>query len=204
MSWIEITIIIIGVVILNKGFDLLILNKKSSNGMYVDLIGTYQTDLQTLKRQNTEQLTQILLLKDKIKNLELRLVLMESGYSNTHAPSWLKDLAVYNKERKEYNFGVMRYVNEAYEEKYLKPINKTKYDYEGKTDVDVFGIGIAKNFAKNDIEAAKKGIWVGMEKGFPNDLFIKIARYQNNKLIGILGFSIPLIFVDKNVFEQII
>lgn len=66
-------------------------------------------------------------------------------------PYWIKE--------KRGNKFVMIYLNDAYEDAYLKPNNLTREDYLNKMDIEVWSKDVALAFYKNDIECYNRKGW---------------------------------------------
>ena len=117
-----------------------------------------------------------------------RLSTLESSHLSLPIPQWLKDTN-----------GIMISVNDAYEKEFLLPFGKTKADYLGKTDFDVWPEEVAEAFVSNDrLVYHSKGFWVGVEpiRHENEDLtrywqIMKYVRRDNGIIVGIGGLAMP-------------
>lgn len=123
------------------------------------------------------------------KDLQNKLILLESAHHDLPFPQWLKDTN-----------GYMLSLNKAYEDVFLKPAGKTASDYIGHTDEEIWGTEVAKQFAIGDQHARReKGYWIGIEpiQISGNDIserwkIVKYARLVGGVVVGIAGIAIPI------------
>lgn len=111
---------------------------------------------------------------------------IKSIYPDLPIPMWIKD------ER-----GIMLSLNDAYENAFLRPQEKSRYDYIGKTDYDIWGKKIADEFRKHDREAMEDNIVVFKDEEFQDNAllqgykFYKYPKYADGVFIGIGGIALP-------------
>ena len=149
--------------------------------------------LADLEQQNSELRAEVIALNERlnVKDLEIQrlrydLALMESAHQDLPIPMWLKD-----------ENGTMLACNRSYEELFLLPMGKTRADYIGYSDFDVWPEDVAKTFIANDIEVYRNGKIFNSTERFPVDGIItdyhviKYPRYAGGQKIGIAGIAIP-------------
>lgn len=169
---------------------------KNKRDDFQTLIDTWKEDNQRLREEVNELSTRMeeieekyMTQKERADTLQNQLILMESAHHDLPFPQWLKDTN-----------GIMLSLNTAYEDMFLKPLGKTKHDYIGGTDEEVWGSEIARKFRENDINARqKKGYWIGIEPIWlkNSDIsqrwrILKYTRYVGNVCIGVAGIAIPV------------
>lgn len=108
--------------------------------------------------------------------------------NNLPAPKWVK-----NKELK------MIDLNDAYERMFLTPHGKSKKDYIGHSDIDVWGKEIGKAYQKNDSEVIRKRDLIKtyeehiMPNGQTQKLWVmKWPIFSDVDVVGVKGMCIPL------------
>lgn len=163
---------------------------------YKDLLKEAKASAEELKlrvddlEKDVRNLTKSVNQKDKeIQHLRNQLIIFESSHSDVPVPIWLKDTN-----------GIMLFLNKEYEDKILKPINKTSDDYIGETDFKIHPPNVAKEFRKHDrrVMTQKKPIrfkerWVGVDGQWYEGDVIKYPRFLNrNTVIGIGGLIINI------------
>lgn len=168
---------------------------------YKDLVQETKDNAEELKmrvdtlEQQVKGLTKAISDKDReIQHLRNQLIIFESSHADVPVPIWLKDTN-----------GIMLFLNSEYEEKILKPINKTSEDYIGETDFKIYPPNIAKEFRKHDrrVLTQKKPIrfkerWQGADGQWLEGDIIKYPRFLNrNTVIGIGGIIIDVKEVDE-------
>lgn len=111
---------------------------------------------------------------------------------------------VWEKDKK----GVVIYCNDIYEELFLSPYGKTRFDYIGKTDLEFWpsvlgeeiGTEVGINYQNNDIEVLKsRKAWSGIEKIVVEDrdmsdywLVYKTPTIIGFEAVGTRGVAIPI------------
>ena len=107
-------------------------------------------------------------------------------------PYWVKD-----------RYGVMLSCSDAYETVFLHPRRKTKDDYIGKRDEEIWDESVAKEFRNNDIAVMKSGKNQDFIEMVPNTLGIlepwlvtKFPVKFNNVTIGVAGTATSLKNID--------
>lgn len=122
------------------------------------------------------------------ENTELRksLNLLRESYPDLPIPIWLKD-----------HNGIMLSLNSSYEDAFLLPQGKTRSDYVGRYDEDIWGGEISEIFRANDIIAiSKKQISFVFEDFIGHDLlknweFFKYPKFVDGIFIGVGGIALP-------------
>lgn len=149
-------------------------------------IAKLELDVVQLREEST-------LLRLENQELKTRLAIMESAHQDAPIPMWLKDTA-----------GVMLALNSAYEREFLRPLGKKQSDYVGKTDLEVWGPDIAREYGANDGEVqATRKMWLGTETVPQKDgtvakyAIMKYPRMEGSYLIGIAGIAIPKDLIEK-------
>ena len=123
----------------------------------------------------------------ELATLKASFTLLKASSPNIPIPMWFKDIN-----------GVMLSVNDSYEEKFLIPLGKTRDDYIGKTDVEIWGEEIASEFWRNDQEAlmSKDPISVFENVNAGKGIFERynIIKYPSkiaDVAVGIAGIALP-------------
>lgn len=151
---------------------------------YKDLVTNYKSELDKLRKDFDELKVLVFQKEDEIKTLRNQLMIFESSHADIPMPMWLKDTN-----------GIMLFLNEEYERIVLNPIGKTTEDYIGKTDYDVWGKEIGKQFTDNDKQVMRqkkpvqfKETWQGSNGATFVGTLLKYPRFLNNRtVIGIGG-----------------
>lgn len=101
--------------------------------------------------------------------------------------------------------GKILYVNKFYEENILAYQGKSSKDVIGKTDIEVWGSKIGKEYRKNDLDLLADGssIYV-IEKAYVHGklqdvLSIKSVRKIGMTIIGTGGIGIPMTYINKAI-----
>lgn len=141
---------------------------------------TYQEDRARLCEET------ITPLQNRINQLETQVQLLNNVHQGLPVPTWLKDRG-----------GIMLALNDQYEKIFLQPMGKSREDYIGHTDYDIWPEAYANKFYAIDQTVIKTGrVWHGEEWVTVNDTaqqweIIKYPRYSGNVLIGVGGIAIP-------------
>jgi PAS domain-containing protein len=182
-------------------------NRKQDETEFTSLVSAYKDLVQETKdnaeelkmrvdalEQQVKGLNKAVSNKDKeIQHLRNQLIIFESSHADVPVPIWLKDTN-----------GIMLFLNSEYENKILRPINKTSEDYIGETDFKIYPPNIAKEFRKHDrrVLTQKKPIrfkerWQGSDGQWLEGDIIKYPRFLNrNTVIGIGGLIIDIKEID--------
>lgn len=126
-------------------------------------------------------------LKENLRHVEVT-------YPDLPVPMWLKD-----------QNGMMLSLNQAYEDAFLLPQGKTRVNYIGHYDEDIWGEDIAAMFRGNDLAAAtEKKLSFVIEDSIENSLlkdweFFKYPKYVDGIFIGVGGLALPK--DDKRVIK---
>ena len=180
-----------------KIFDFFIAKERVNQDEFQAIVEQWQSDNERLRDENEnyrkvekDLYKKLSSLEKQIQNLQTKLLLMESAHQHLPIPSWLKDTD-----------GKMLSVNKAYETNFLIPNGFTKFDYMGKTDVEIWGEKIASEYKETDENALKcdqkywfghQPIIVGKSDETTKWKVLKYVRYVNDVAIGIGGIAIPL------------
>lgn len=203
-AWIERGILLIGGGGLFKLGDFILKKKQADNDDFSLLRETYREEfiryrdeIKSLITQNT-QLEERLInqgdrLETKIADLQLETELLREQLKNLSRvhpdlpiPMWLKD-----------QNGIMLSLNQAYEDAFLIPQGKTRFDYIGKHDDDIWGEKVADIFRANDIIAMsmKRASFVLNEEEADHLLngweFFKYPKYSDGTFVGVGGMALP-------------
>lgn len=131
--------------------------------------------------------------------LEQRMNLVESVPHDLPIPMWMKGTD-----------GIMEYLNEEYENIFLKPFGKTAADYIGKDDFAVWPEEIAKAFRLHDQQVLEKKIVYNGREKVPNNKgeielwrIIKYVRWAGPIPVGIAGIAFPDNGSAEKYFQEI-
>jgi len=128
---------------------------------------------------------QIQRLEEKVYQLEMQNVELQAKITTLSSlnyespvPTWFKDLQ-----------GNMVTLNAAYEETFLKPNGKDRYDYIGKTDLEFWGqelgdIGLAESYRQADL-----------------DVMMKREQIRSENQVNINGNLVDLIIIKYPVWS---
>lgn len=162
-------------------------DKTTTKDEFIELIKIYKDELTGLKASEEECLYRYEELKKEFEVLRANVTLIKASSAAVPMPMWVKDVN-----------GVMLSLNDSYEDTFLKPIGKTRADYIGKKDSDVWGEEIAEVFRKNDDIAAMSpdpiSVFENVDVG--NGVFKKynIIKYRNtiaDMVVSIAGIALP-------------
>lgn len=175
-----------------KIFDFIRNTKKDKINEFELLLNIYKTELDTQRAEYNVVRAELDQYKDKV-NIEIvqlrnKVELLESAHQDLPLPMWLKD-----------SNGIMMALNSEYEETFLIPNGKSKDDYIGKTDFDVWDKTTATIFNNHDkmvFRTGKKFDGVEEVPDINGDKhkwrIIKYVRYSGRTKIGIAGIALPL------------
>ena len=125
-------------------------------------------------------------LEQENTDLKLQLTILKTYHPEMPIPIWLKD-----------QNGIMLSLNQAYEDAFLFPQGKTRVDYIGMRDEDIWPDDIAHTFRENDLIATAQRSFVEIkEDDLPHPLlkgwrFYKYPVFSQGTFIGIAGLSLP-------------
>lgn len=125
-------------------------------------------------------------LRDENNDLREKLRLTRAAFPDLPIPMWLKD-----------DKGMMLSLNQAYEDCFLMPQKKTRADYVGHYDEDIWGQAIADVFKRNDLAAvSQKKVSFVIEDTIDNSLltgwhFFKYPKYIDGIFVGVGGLALP-------------
>ncbi len=144
-----------------------------------------------------------------IMELETRLTQYETFGQDMPFAYWMKD-----------NAGIMRQINDKYEQLFMIPRGTRKDQYIGKTDIQYWGDAIGQAYHSNDMKiiSGEEDFFMGVEPIFIGNtnvsekfLIIKWAEYLGKSRMGVAGFAIPLkgvlfksLKIDKKFVEFLI
>ena len=173
--------------------------KKQDNNDFISIISEHKQLLEIYKE---EYKTEVVELRKKLESVELKLIMrdaeitqlrnqlmiFESSHSDIPIPVWLKDTD-----------GKMLFLNEEYEKAILQPLGKTRNDYIGKTDIEVWGDDIGSNFLEHDKQIIRgrrsiqfEEVWPGANEVFYTGKVIKYPRFLGRTVIGIGGVIVDI------------
>lgn len=162
-------------------------DKTTTKDEFVELIKMYKEEVSKLKESEDECINRYEELKKEFEVLRANVTLIKASSPTVPIPMWIKDIN-----------GVMLSLNDAYEEIFLVPLGKTRADYIGKKDIDIWGKEIAEVFKKNDDIAAlsSEPISVFENINVGNGVFKKynIIKYKNkiaDMVVSIAGIALP-------------
>lgn len=130
---------------------------------------------------------EIFKLKTELSQLQFQFNMMESAHSDLPIPFWLKDTD-----------GKMLALNSAYEREFLLPLGKSRKQYVGNTDFEMWPEDIAREYTMNDLEVYESGgslfFQETVQKADGENVkyhVIKYTRYVGTIKVGIAGIAIP-------------
>ena len=106
---------------------------------YSDEYTRLQQEIQSIKEAEEECTKRNLELEGKFMKLSAQFRLFQISKPQLEAPAWVKD-----------PHGVMLALNDEYERKYLLPLGKTREDYIGKNDIEMWGKEIGEAYMRLD------------------------------------------------------
>jgi len=159
------------------------------------IVKAWRQDNERLRIREHELEKRVVGMEKRIHDLSNKLQLMESAHQDLPLPQWLKD-----------GNGTMLALNGAYEEKFLIPNGLVREDYVGRTDRQVWGDEIGRQYQTHDrIVISKKEPVHSIETvkiGEHHNKWqiYKYPRFAGNALIGVGGIAIKEI--DKEDFHE--
>jgi hypothetical protein len=150
-----------------------------------------EVECKSILKQHETQLNEM---QGTISELRSQIILLESATNDLPFPMWLKDIE-----------STMLYVNEEYENLFLKPMGLTTLDYMGKKDVDIWGEEIGKKYIESDKKtlAMKGKSYLTLDPIILNGnnlsehwKIIKYLRFVGKVVVGIGGIAIPTFKTD--------
>lgn len=164
--------------------------KKANDESYVGVIKELRYDNVILKTEQKENYLIIQNLREEMSILKLKFLTLQTSMEESPFPMWVKSTGT------RVHPGTMLYLNEAYENLYLLPQNKSRGDYVGKTDQEFWGQALGYLYWFNDLKVLSSGKLIDIYEPHPiNNLdsirVIKYPRRFNNTTIGVAGIAIP-------------
>lgn len=196
MNYVEIISAALGGGLIKSLFDYWNSSRSNRKEELTQVISTWQTDNERLRKENESLRGELDLLRNDVAELRAKVILMESAHSDAPLPMWLKDTS-----------GRMLSLNKQCEESFLFPLGKKASDYIGKSDSEVWGEEIAKEYRIHDNLALLYDFWKGIEHvQTPSEItewiIIKYARYVGKAKIGIAGIAIPINWENYKITKQ--
>ena len=152
---------------------------------------SFQTLLNQLNADNKELRQEIKVMNEKYMSLQTktnsllsRMSDLESAHNDLPIPQWLKD-----------KFGIMLSLNKAYEKVFLDNIGKSKSEYIGYTDFEVWPEATAEKFTADDRKVLSEGIAIHMFEDIDFGshietwMVLKYPRFSDGVIIGIGGIA---------------
>lgn len=175
-------------------------NRKQDESEFATLVSQYKELTESYKQEVIQLRTEVNQIRvdlntkeNEVIQLRNQLMIFESSHVDVPVPIWLKDTE-----------GKMLFLNDEYEKAILNPSGKTKQDYIGKKDVDVWGEKVGNSFYNNDREVMRKRHsiefieeWEGLNGDFYKGKVIKYPRFLNRTVIGIGG-----IMIESSIIKQ--
>jgi PAS domain-containing protein len=104
-------------------------------------LARYKQEMSEIRLAEQECADRNLILEKRVNKLFSDFRILQLASPKLPTPAWMKDEA-----------GVMVSLNDEYEALYLKPIDKTREDYIGKTDTEFWGKEIGEIYRRNDLK----------------------------------------------------
>lgn len=173
--------------------DYLISKKKADSEDFALLKDTWREEFRRYEEKFDKLNSKYGKLEEKLErsiseNEDLRQTInsLKESYPDLPVPIWLKD-----------HNGMMLSLNREYEDAFLLPQGKTRSDYIGHYDEDIWGEEIANIFRANDTVAiSKKHVSFVFETNIGHALlkkweFFKYPKYVDGIFIGVGGLALP-------------
>lgn len=165
----------------NEGFDIL---RKS----FIDEFTRMKNSIEESKKAEVECLVRYEELEKEFKKLKYAFQIHKNSYPDLPIPLWKKDMN-----------GTMLALNDAYEREFLEPMGKTREDYIGSTDAEIWGSGVALELTRNDKKVKNRGDLVRFVEELPIGLSKEKRKYEiikyPEKIDGIIvcisGMALP-------------
>lgn len=187
-NWVQILLALIAAGFTADYFGIVKLNKELSSSDKTLLIEELRNDrnyYQALYRECQESMVQV---QKDLAAIKQNTTLLTAVRNDLPVPVWGKDIAFRNM-----------FVNDEYERLFLLGLGKTKEDYFGKTDYEIWDKETADQYRKNDIEAIKSLTptytteLIPMVGTLPKELrVVKYPIKKDGRTIGIGGIGIWL------------
>lgn len=161
--------------------------KKDDRSGFQELYQLIKEDNERLRDAEKTNEAEIAKLKRQVDDLQRQVVLMQSAHESLPIPQWLKDLN-----------GVMLSINEPYS----RVFKKTRSEYIGKTDFEVWDEATAKKFTANDRQVMKteQPLYtiepVNMGSHTEDWYILKYPRYSGSTLVGVGGIAYQKVIVN--------
>lgn len=124
-------------------------------------------------------------LEIQVEKMRSNIVLLSMSFDDFPNPRWTKSADL-----------MMLKMNKPYEEMYLDPIGKTRQDYIGKYDYDIWPEDIAYQYRLNDREVMREKRPITFEEkvinGSGDTLTVQVTKYPiilNGTVFGVRGYS---------------
>lgn len=173
----------------NKALERLLLSDTPAKQLELinKMVSMLEADNESLKLNLAEErakithhLKEIGQLKIQLSELKASNIMIEESLKDMPFPMWTK-----SKD------GVMLWLNDEYERRFLFPKNLTRFNYIGFRDSDVWGKDIGKIFMKNDIKAREHLIIFDEyieENGYQIELRVaKWPKKIGGSVVGVSG-----------------
>jgi hypothetical protein len=118
----------------------------------------------------------------EIHGLRMQILMVEGSHTDVPLPIWLKDTE-----------GKVLFINDYYEDLFLKPRGYNMHDYLGKTDYNVWSKDVADSFRLNDDLIVTNRISsryleeIDLANGKLFIEVLKFPRFYRNEIIGVGG-----------------
>ena len=145
-----------------------------------------------LRKSDREKNDRIHKLENEVSQLRSNMIILSIADDNYPNPKWMKS-----------NDLMMLKLNKSYEDIYLKPFGKSRSDYIGKYDHDIWPEDVAFRFRENDRKVLMSKKPITFSEKVPTadgkEIEVEITKYPiiiNGEIIGIGGFSVIKHFVQ--------
>ena len=139
-----------------------------------------------LRKSDREKNDRIHKLENEVSQLRSNMIILSIADDNYPNPKWMKS-----------NDLMMLKLNKSYEDIYLKPFGKSRSDYIGKYDYDIWPEDVAFRFRENDRKVLMSKKPITFSEKVPTadgkEIEVEITKYPiiiNGEIIGIGGFSV--------------
>lgn len=146
--------------------------------------------LNLVESYNAAHIKKIADLERQLFELRHKLEVMEFAPFSIPLPMWMKG-----------PFGVIDFINDEYEETFLKPRGLTRDDYLGKTDFEIWPREVAEEYRKHDQEVMEtERTFNGRETVVDNtgkEIKWRVMKFFRKIPRGVVGIAFP----DNGYFE---